>query len=117
MMEAKKYPESESIDEFGKSTAQTADRLATAAHDRVDRAVDAARPAVDRVATAAHDTVNKVASAATHAAENFAGKSDHLRDVQAQFAEDCRLYLRDHPVKALGIAMAAGFIVSRLLRI
>lgn len=117
-MEAKRYPqENDTAEEFGKSAAQTADRLASAAHDRVDRVVDAARPAVDRVASAAHETVNKVASAATHAAENLSTKSDYLRDAQTQFAEDCRLYLRDHPVRALGVAAVAGFIVSRLLRI
>ena len=117
MMEANKYPESEAAGDFGKSAAQTADRLAAAAHVRVDRAVEIARPAVERVATAAHETVTKVADVAAHAAESLATKSDYLRDAQTQLAEDCRLYLRDHPVKTLGFAAIAGFVLSRLLRI
>jgi ElaB/YqjD/DUF883 family membrane-anchored ribosome-binding protein len=117
-MEAIKNPsESEAAGDFGKAAADTADRLATAAHVRVDRAVEIARPAVERAATAAHETVTKVADVATHAAENLAAKTDYLKDAQTQLAEDCRLYLRDHPVKTLGLAALAGFIVSRLLRI
>jgi ElaB/YqjD/DUF883 family membrane-anchored ribosome-binding protein len=104
-------------DDLGKSTAQTAERLAAVAHDRVDRAVDLARPAVERAAAAAHETVNKVAGAATHAAENLSSKTDYLKDAQTQLAEDCRVYLRDQPVKALGIAVVAGFILSRILRV
>jgi ElaB/YqjD/DUF883 family membrane-anchored ribosome-binding protein len=117
-MEASKYPEETTkADDFGKSAAHTAEHLAAVAHDRVDRAVDFARPAVDRVAHAAHDTVNKVADAATHAAENISAKTDYLKDAQTQLANDCRVYLRDHPIKTLGIAALAGYIVSRLLRI
>lgn len=113
-MEATKYPdETNKIDDLSKTT----ERLAAVAHDRVERAVDMARPAVDRVATVAHETVNKVASAATHAAENLSAKSDYLKDAQSQLAEDCRVYLRDHPIQALGIAAAAGFIISRLMRV
>lgn len=117
-MEVQKYPhEAGTAEELGKTAAQTTDRLAAAAHDRVERAAEVARPAVERVATAAHEAVTKVADVATHAAENLAGKADYLKDAQSQFAEDCRLYLRDHPVKALGIAAAAGFVLSRLLRL
>ncbi len=117
-MEAIKNPaESEAAGDFGKSAAQTADRLAAAAHVRVDRAVELTKPAVERVATAAHETVTKVADVATHAAENLAAKADYFADAQTQLVEDCRVYLRDHPVKTLGLAALAGFIVSRLLRI
>ena len=117
MEEKKHLPESASADEFGKSAAQTTERLAAAAHERVDRLVDVARPTVDRVASAVHETVDKVAGVATQAAGNLATKTGHLKDVQNQLAEDCRLYVRDHPVKALGIAAVAGFVMSRLLRI
>lgn len=117
-MEVQKYPhQAGTAEELGKTAAQTTDRLAAAAHDRVERAAEVARPAVERVATAAHEAVTKVADVATHAAENLAGKADYLKDAQSQLAEDCRLYLRDHPLKALGIAAAAGFVLSRLLRL
>lgn len=117
-MEATKHSQNNpATGDVGKTATVTAERLAAAAHERVDRAVEAARPAVDRAASVVHETVDKVAGAATQAAENLSTKSEYFKDAQNQLAEDCRLYLRDHPLRALGMAAVAGFVVSRLLRL
>ena len=76
---------------------------------------DAAGPAVDRIASAAHETINKIAGAATQAAETLDVKGEQLKDLQMRLMENCRVYVHEHPVKSLGIAIAGGFLLSRLL--
>ena len=96
--------------------APAADRLRTAAHERIDHVADTVRPAVDRVADAAHDTVERVSEAATHAADTMAAKSEEIHHLQDRLVDDCRTYVRAHPLKSLGYAAAAGFLLTRLLR-
>ena len=101
--------------EAGGAVARTVDHATASAHHAIDKASDAARPAVDRVASGAHQTVEKIAGAATQAAETLDLKSEQLMDAQARLTETCRSYVRDNPVASLGIAVAAGFLLSRLL--
>jgi ElaB/YqjD/DUF883 family membrane-anchored ribosome-binding protein len=76
---------------------------------------DAAGPAVDRMASGAHEAVDKMAAAASQAAETLDVKGEQLKDLQVRWLENSRAYIRDHPVKALGIALVGGFLLSRLL--
>jgi ElaB/YqjD/DUF883 family membrane-anchored ribosome-binding protein len=86
------------------------------AHDAIDKVSDAARPAVDRIASGAHQAVDKVASVAAQAAETLGVKGEQLKDMQTRAMEQCRVYVRENPVASLGIAVAAGYLLSRLLR-
>lgn len=95
--------------------ARTVDQASAGAHDAIDRASDAARPVVDRIASGAHQAVDKMADVASQAAETLGVKGEQLKDVQARAMEQCRAYIRDNPVTALGIAIAAGYLLSRLL--
>jgi len=70
---------------------------------------------IDRVKTGAHEAVDKAASATSQAAEAVAKKGEQLRNAEQQFVEDCRGYIHDNPVASLGIAVGAGFLLSRLL--
>lgn len=94
----------------------TTERLRSAAHERIDHVAESVQPVVDRLTGAAHETVERVSGAAAHAAERVSEKSDEFRHMQDQLAEDCRSFVRAHPLKALGYAAAAGFILTRLLR-
>ena len=95
--------------------ARTVDQATSGAHRAIDKATDAARPAVDKVATSAHQMVDKIAGAATTAADTLGEKTGQLRDAQARLADSCREYVRENPIASLGIAVAAGFLLSRLL--
>jgi ElaB/YqjD/DUF883 family membrane-anchored ribosome-binding protein len=77
--------------------------------------VNAAGEAVDRMASGAHEAVDKMADVAAQAAETLDVKGEQLKDFQARWLENSRAYIRDNPVKALGIAMVGGFLLSRLL--
>jgi ElaB/YqjD/DUF883 family membrane-anchored ribosome-binding protein len=97
------------------TVARTVDQATTGVHKAIDKASDAARPAVDRLASGAHQAVDKIAGAATQAAETLDLKTEQLMDAQTRLTENCREYVREHPVTSLGIAVAAGFLLSRLL--
>ena len=96
--------------------ARTVDHAGTEAHDVIDKVSDAARPVVDRIASRAHQAVDRIASAAGQAAESLGVKGEQLKNTQVRAMEQCRGYIRDKPVTALGIAIAAGFLLSRLWR-
>lgn len=74
-------------------------------------------PAVDRVAAGVHDAVDRVAGAATAAAKTVGKKGEQLKAVQQRYIDDCRECVRDNPLASLGVALAAGFLISRLLRL
>ena len=90
------------------------DQAGASAHSTIDKASDAARPAVDRLASGAHQAVDKIAGAAGQAVETLGIKGEQLSDAQARLAEAGRNYVRDNPMRALGIAIAAGFVLSRM---
>ena len=94
---------------------RTVDHAASNAHKAIDKASDAARPVVEHMAAGAHQTVDKLADTATHVAETRDVKSGQLREAQTRFSESCRTHVRDNPMTALGIAVVAGLILSRLL--
>ena len=74
-------------------------------------------PAVDRVAAGVHDAVDMVAGAATTAASAIDKKGEQLKAVQQRYVDACRGRVRDNPLASLGIAAAAGFLISMLLRL
>jgi ElaB/YqjD/DUF883 family membrane-anchored ribosome-binding protein len=114
-MDAKRAA-AESSNGKSKADAQaTAARFADTVHETIDRAVDSGHPALDRLAEQAHDTVSKVADAATKAGEGVSARTERMKEAQAGFAEDCRLFVHAHPLKSLLYAAAAGFLLNRLL--
>ncbi|MDQ2961855.1 MAG: hypothetical protein M3R31_01670 [Pseudomonadota bacterium] len=102
-------------------TSSNVERKATLAHDAVDAAAvtaseKAAAPAIDRVARAAHDTVDKVAQAAGPAADWLNQNAEQLKRQQQELVDGCRSYIRERPLVAIGIALAAGYLAGRLVR-
>ena len=90
-------------------------QASTSAHEAIKTITDSARPAVDRLATSAHETVDRVAAVAVQTADSLGVKGDQLAKAQSKIAADTRDYVQEHPVAALGIAVAAGYLLSRLL--
>ena len=80
----------------------TVDHVAQGAHDTVDRIAAKAGPAVDRMRSTADDV-----QATAHA------KFDDL--INAEWVESARDEVRARPLAAVGIALAAGLLISRLL--
>lgn len=77
----------------------------------------AARPSVERIASSAHQAVDRLASSATRAAQTLGVKSDQVKDTQQRMTEELRVYVRDNPMTAVGLSIAAGFLLSRLINL
>ncbi len=99
----------------GSSLVRGVDQAAMGAHNTITAVSDSARPAVDRMASSAHDVVDRVAGVATQTAETLGVKSEQLKSAQKRLMESARDYVREHPVASLGIAVATGYVLSRLL--
>jgi len=91
------------------------DQATAGAHEKINSVSEAAKPAVDRMATSAHEAVDKVAGVASHAAETLGVRGEQIKSAQDKLVESAREYMHEHPVATLGIAVAAGFVLSRLL--
>lgn len=72
-------------------------------------------PVVERVAAGAHDAVDLAAGAATRAAKLISKKGDVLMAIPEQYLEGCRERVRDNPLAAMGVALAAGIALSFLI--
>lgn len=77
---------------------------------------NAARPAVDRLATGAHQAVDTIADAAGTAAESLVVRTEQVKIAHARMTDGWRVHVRANPLAAVGVALAAGFVLSRLFR-
>ena len=71
---------------------------------------------VDRLSQSAHEAVDKAASVASTYAERFSSKGDELMQMQEDWMTTARDYVRDNPLQALGIALAAGYLLHMITR-
>ena len=95
--------------------ARRVERATGRAHETIDSVSDAARPAVERMTTSAHGAVDRVASVATQAAVTLGVKGEQVKTARDRLVEDARQRLKEHPLASLGIAIAVGYMLSRLL--
>jgi ElaB/YqjD/DUF883 family membrane-anchored ribosome-binding protein len=70
----------------------------------------------DRMAQSAHDTVDRAAQAVSSAADRMSEKYDEYYSMSEDYLEAGREYVREHPVAAIGMALAAGYLLSMLMR-
>jgi ElaB/YqjD/DUF883 family membrane-anchored ribosome-binding protein len=70
---------------------------------------------IEKAANSAHETVDMIANVTTQAVEALGEKGEQLKNCEQQLVENCRRYVHDNPITSLGIAAAAGFLLSRLL--
>lgn len=97
------------------ATRPTTERLSSAAHQTVDKLADSARPAVDRLASTAHQAVDKIADAANTTATKLSTQAEQLNAARERATQAASTYVHDNPLTSLGIAVAAGFLLSRLI--
>jgi ElaB/YqjD/DUF883 family membrane-anchored ribosome-binding protein len=71
---------------------------------------------VDKLTQSAHSAVDRAASVASSMAERMGQKSDDLMEMKDNWVEGAADYVREHPIAALGIAAAAGYLFSMITR-
>ncbi|MEO8156596.1 MAG: hypothetical protein ABI648_02285 [Betaproteobacteria bacterium] len=96
--------------------ASGVERASTGAHNVINKVSEAAHPALDRISSGAHHGVDKAASAVTRTAAMFNEKREKLKYAQARTMEGTRNYVRANPITSVGIALAAGYLISRLFQ-
>ena len=94
--------------------ARGVEHATVGAHETITAVSDTARPAVDRIASNAHSVVDRVAGVATRTAETLGVKGEQLMVAEKKLAKSAREYMREHPMASLGVAIATGYLVSRL---
>jgi ElaB/YqjD/DUF883 family membrane-anchored ribosome-binding protein len=98
---------------FGDSALNKA---SSSAHAAVNSIAGAAKPAIERVAGMAHEAVDSAAGAAAPAARWLGEQGGSLNATQKKLLADTSSFVSAHPLKSVGIAALAGFLVSRMLR-
>ena len=75
-----------------------------------------ANQTVDRLSQSAHEAVNRAANAASAYAERFGEKGEEWMQMPQDWLDTARDYVRENPLQAVGIAAAAGYLLSILMR-
>lgn len=81
----------------------TVDRLAQSAHQTVDRLAEKAGPAID-----------KLRSRMNGANESLKAQADQLKNLQGEWTDSARAAVREHPIAAVAVAVAAGVLISKI---
>jgi ElaB/YqjD/DUF883 family membrane-anchored ribosome-binding protein len=107
-------PVTTNVNDTRDTLARDIDHTTISAHETITAVSDAARPAVDRIASNAHSAVDRVAGVATRAAGTLGVKGQQLIVAEKKLVKGASEYLREHPVASLGVAIATGYVLSRL---
>jgi ElaB/YqjD/DUF883 family membrane-anchored ribosome-binding protein len=70
---------------------------------------------VGNISQRAHEAIDKATSHAERTADWLGQKQQAVKDSQKQLVEDASAYISANPLKAIGIALGAGLILSKLL--
>jgi ElaB/YqjD/DUF883 family membrane-anchored ribosome-binding protein len=94
----------------------TADSESVATPTVPDTREESKSETINRIASSAHHAVDRIAQGADGALHSLRGGSTAWKDTGDQSLERVQEYVRDRPLMALGMAVAAGFLLSRLMR-
>jgi len=70
---------------------------------------------LDEAADYAQEATDKIADAAGKAKEKLCEAGEQLGDTEQKLMKACRNFISYHPIASLGIALGAGYCLSRLL--
>ncbi|HVQ05046.1 MAG TPA: hypothetical protein VMT14_16105 [Burkholderiaceae bacterium] len=80
-------------------------------------------PAIERVARGAHSAVDRVAGTVERVRTGVQGAlgtvNERMHDLQSNgdvWVDTARERVREHPLATVGIALAAGYLLARILR-
>ncbi|SJM89548.1 conserved hypothetical protein [Crenothrix polyspora] len=70
---------------------------------------------IDKASDSVHDVVDKITDVSNQAADALSEKGKQLKNAEQRLMKDCCSYVKENPVTSLGIAVASGFLLSRIL--
>src|SRR4051794_16594528 len=99
----------------GSTPAATATQATQDITSRATEKLNAASEKLGNLTSSAQDTMNRWSSAASDAANRLSARGEELWEMRGQAADTARTYMREHPLATIGIAVAVGLVLSRLL--
>ncbi len=81
----------------------------------IDRVSEAARPTALSMASSAHHMVDRLGGTANRVAHRLERTATRLKDAEQQLVGASCGYVRKHPLKSTGIALATGFLIVGLV--
>jgi ElaB/YqjD/DUF883 family membrane-anchored ribosome-binding protein len=71
---------------------------------------------LNKATARAHGAVDQVADAAAPAAQWLEEQGETLTNRGEKLVDSTRKYIAAHPLQSLGLALAAGYLISRITR-
>jgi len=84
-----------------RSVEKSVEGYAKSAHQAVDRATE---------------TASQLAGQAREQMDALTTRGEEIWQMKDEYVDTAREYVREHPFQALGMAVAAGFVLSMLMR-
>ena len=69
---------------------------------------------IDRIADTAHGAIDRASQTASDVAERFGQRGEELWAMKDDYMETARDYVKENPLMALGIALAAGYLFGKI---
>jgi ElaB/YqjD/DUF883 family membrane-anchored ribosome-binding protein len=69
---------------------------------------------IDRLAESAHGAIDRATQTAAQVAERFGAKGEEFLAMKDDYVETARDYVKENPLMALGIALAAGYLFGKI---
>jgi ElaB/YqjD/DUF883 family membrane-anchored ribosome-binding protein len=69
---------------------------------------------IDRLAESAHGAIERASQTASDVAERFGQRGEELWAMKDDYMETARDYVKENPLMALGIALAAGYLFGKI---
>lgn len=92
----------------------TVDAVADRTLSTVERVAQSAHEAIDRLAAKAGPAVEKLRGSTTSTAETLRAKADHFGELEEEWLENTRGYVRENPLTAIAIGVLAGVLLSKI---
>ena len=73
-----------------------------------------AQAGIDRLRNSAHETVERAAAVASSATDRLSARGGEWIATKNEWVDTTRAYVRDHPFATLAMALAAGYLLSRI---
>jgi ElaB/YqjD/DUF883 family membrane-anchored ribosome-binding protein len=96
------------------TSGTTVDAVADRTLSTVDRAAQGAHDAIDRLAAKAGPAIEKLRASTSGAGDTLRAKADAFGELEEQWLENSRNYVRENPLTALAIGVLAGVVLSKL---
>ena len=110
------FTTAEDAAKLANGSASSSAPSSTAAADLVNRVADKAHATIDRLATTAAPKAQQLQKSLEDTNELLHDRAERLRSTGNEWCDSLRTNVREHPLTAIGTALAVGLLIARLTR-